>query len=205
MVFLLNKKWFAIPVVTFMMIGLVGCADKNNKFGLDNNRNNRNNTQNVRYNPNVRTNDRMNDQNHLNDTPYTIDGKNENYGRRNINNPKSPSYPYKTNPNATNDYWRDAKRMSTKSESLAHKVAKIAANQKDVNSAQSYVAGNTIFVTLDVKDGANNGKVIDKVRSALKRQVKGKNFNIVSDIGSFDQMKNSNRGVSENAPANKLF
>jgi hypothetical protein len=207
-VFLLNKKWFALPVVAFMMIGLVGCADNDNddKFGVDNNRNNRNNTQNVRYNPNDNRNNngngRMNDANHLNDdTNYYGD----NDGRRNINNPRSKTYPYDTDTKA-NDFWTNAKTMDTKSERLAQKVAKIAAKQKNVNSAQSYVAGDMVFVTLEVKEGVNDGKVIESVRSALRRQVKGKNFNIASDVGSFDEMRNSMRGVtSDNAPANRVL
>lgn len=175
-----------------MMVGSVGCAGKN-KFGVEN-RNNRNNIQKVRYNPN--TNPGFNgtytdDRNHLNDT--------------NVNYP-NPTYPNTTNPTVNPNFWNNAEKMNTKSERLAHRCANIAAKQKNVKSAQTYVAGNTVFVTLEVKEGVNDSKVINNVRSALKRQVKGKNFNIMSDIGSFDQMKKGMRGVTnDNAPINKIF
>ena len=208
----MNKNFFVLPLIAFMMVGMVGCAnDNDDKLGENGNRDN--NIQNVRYNPNdqgrningTNTNDRNNNQNRDNMNNTRIDARYDNNGRY-IGNTRNRNT---TNQNAINGddrFWENAQVMNNKSEKIARKTSNIAAKQKNVRSAQSYVVGDTIFVTLQVENGVNDGKVINKVRSALRDEVKGKNFNIMTDIGSFDQMKNSKRGVtSDNAPVNRNF
>ncbi len=94
--------------------------------------------------------------------------------------------------------WNNATTMDNNDHDLAQKCANIAARQKNVEGAQAYVTGNTVFVTLRVDDNVNDQKVIRNVRSALKESTSGKNFNIMSDYGSFKQMKKSTKGVTNN-------
>lgn len=198
------------------MVGMVGCADDNdNELGENGNRDN--NIQNVRYNPNdqgrningTNTNDRINNQNRDNLNNTRIDARYDNNGRvikNNVNNTGNTNTTNRNTINGDDRFWENAKVMNNKSEKIARKSSNIAAKQKNIKSAQSYVVGDTVFVTLQVEEGINDGEVIKKVRSALRDEIKGKNFNIMTDIGSFDQMKKSMRGViSDNAPVNRNF
>jgi len=133
----------------------------------------------------------------------------------NVNNGNyvAPRNGVSTNTNwNTPDYWNNAQDMNKRDSGLAQKCANVAAKQKNVQSAQAYVVGDNVFMTLSVEDGVNDSKVIAKVRKELEQSTKGKDFNILSDMGAFDNMRDGMRSVTNgninnnnNAPINKIF
>lgn len=96
-------------------------------------------------------------------------------------------------------HWDEAKAMDSNEQLEAEKFAVIATQANYVNSANTYVFKNNVFITLQLEEKADDSSVILNVRADCKNDDKSKNFNIFSDKKAFAEMAKSDKVIHKTA------